>query len=156
MRRVRLTLCFVLLAFPVTSTVAFAAPPKKAAPAASKKKKPGKPPEASPGKKPDASTEPDPGAPPGGEGDEIQRGERVEFDARLIQGQTAKAGAVYLFERASSNLRSMVHQRAAMRDKIVATVFRPGEGGSVSEAVEPQRPKKKVEAEAPRAPEARP
>lgn len=53
----------------------------------------------------------------------LQRGERIEFDARLIQGQTAKAGAVYLFERASSNLRSMVKDRTSFRDKIVRTVF---------------------------------
>lgn len=53
----------------------------------------------------------------------LQRGERIEFDARLIQGQTAKAGAVYLFERVSSNLRSMVKERLSFRDKIVHPVF---------------------------------
>lgn len=53
----------------------------------------------------------------------VQRGERVEFDARLIQGQTAKAGAVYLFARVSTNLRSMVREQSSFRDKIVRTVF---------------------------------
>ena len=39
---------------------------------------------------------------------ELKRGERVEFDGRLIEGQTAAAGAIYLFERLPSELRSMV------------------------------------------------
>ncbi len=64
----------------------------------------------------------------GEEGRALQRGERVEFDARLIQGQTAKAGAVYLFERVSSNLRSMVRERTSFRDEIVRPVF-PTERG---------------------------
>jgi hypothetical protein len=61
-------------------------------------------------------------APPA-EGQPLRRGERVEFDARLIQGQTAKAGAVYLFERASSDLSSMVDQRKSYRTEIVEEVF---------------------------------
>jgi hypothetical protein len=59
----------------------------------------------------------------------IQRGERIEFDARLIQGQTAKAGAVYLFQRVNTPLRSMVKERTSFRDKIVRKVF-PEEEGS--------------------------
>ena len=65
--------------------------------------------------------------PPSAKADEdnraLQRGERVEFDARLIQGQTAKAGAVYLFERVGSNLRSMVRERHTFFDEIVRPVF---------------------------------
>ncbi len=53
----------------------------------------------------------------------LRRGERVEFDARLIQGQTAKAGAVYLFERVSSDLSSMVKERRSYRREIVEEVF---------------------------------
>lgn len=53
----------------------------------------------------------------------LQRGERIEFDARLIQGQTAKAGAVYLFERARTDLRSMVNDRTSFRDRIIRMVF---------------------------------
>jgi hypothetical protein len=59
----------------------------------------------------------------------LRRGERIEFDARLIQGQTAKAGAVYLFERASTNLRSMVKDRTSFRDKIIRMVFPKEEDG---------------------------
>jgi hypothetical protein len=66
-------------------------------------------------------------APGGAKGDEegrsLQRGERVEFDARLIQGQTAKAGAVYLFARVPTNLKSMVRERTTFREKIVRTVY---------------------------------
>lgn len=57
------------------------------------------------------------------EGRSLQRGERVEFDARLIQGQTAKAGAVYLFARVPTNLKSMVRERTTFREKIVRTVY---------------------------------
>lgn len=57
------------------------------------------------------------------EGQALRRGERVEFDARLIQGQTAKAGAVYLFERAGGDLSSMVDQRKSYRREIVEEVF---------------------------------
>ncbi len=64
------------------------------------------------------------GADPG-DPDAIRRGERVEFDERLIQGQTAKAGAVYLFERMSSDLRSMVKERSSYRDEVVEVVFPP-------------------------------
>jgi hypothetical protein len=69
-----------------------------------------------------------PAAPAGGaksdeEGRSLQRGERVEFDARLIQGQTAKAGAVYLFARVPTNLKSMVRERTTFREKIVRTVY---------------------------------
>lgn len=60
---------------------------------------------------------------------ELRRGERVEFDARLIQGQTAKAGAVYLFERVTSNLRSMVRVQNSFRHKIIRPVF-PKKRGS--------------------------
>jgi hypothetical protein len=58
----------------------------------------------------------------------LQRGERVEFDARLIQGQTAKAGAVYLFARVSTNLKSMVKERSSFREKVVRTVYPRDDG----------------------------
>jgi len=58
-----------------------------------------------------------------GDGQELRRGEKVEFDARLIQGQTAKAGAVFLFERVSSDLSSMVKERRSYRQEIIEEVF---------------------------------
>ena len=36
---------------------------------------------------------------------------RIEFDDRLIQGQTNKANAIYLFERRASELRTLVKKR---------------------------------------------
>lgn len=74
----------------------------------------------------------------------IQRGERVEFDARLIQGQTAKAGAVYLFARVSTNLRSMVKERSSFRDKIVRTVFPTTEAAPPPPPAAAEAPKEEV------------
>jgi hypothetical protein len=116
--------------------------PKKAAavkkPAPVAKKPGGKPagPEAKAPEKPtksiadttpaEAASAPTPAATE--EGKTLQRGERIEFDARLIQGQTAKAGAVYLFERVQTPLRSMVKERTSFRDKVVRKVFPDEEG----------------------------
>lgn len=109
--------------------------PEKAKPAKPEKKKKGKTTKTAPDKE-DAIDEPaaDPtadapapapaaGAKEDEEGRSLQRGERVEFDARLIQGQTAKAGAVYLFARVPTNLKSMVRERTTFREKIVRTVY---------------------------------
>jgi hypothetical protein len=62
----------------------------------------------------------------GGGNPALQRGTRLEFDGRLVQGQTARSGAVYLFERGRSELRSMVRERQSYRDEIVKTVFPEG------------------------------
>lgn len=113
---------------------------KKAAAAASKKAAKAPP---APEGGDAAPTSAPPSAAPSAAGSEdsrvLQRGERIEFDARLIQGQTAKAGAVYLFERASSNLRSMVKDRSSFRDRIVRTVF-PGDTEAKSDAKEESSP----------------
>lgn len=53
----------------------------------------------------------------------LQRGARVEFDGRLVQGQTAKSGAIYLFARRRSELRSMVLEREGYRQEILRTVY---------------------------------
>ena len=68
-------------------------------------------------------------AAPGGPGEEVQpagalqRGARVEFDGRLVQGQTAKSGAIYLFARKRAELRSMVQERTNYRREILRTVY---------------------------------
>jgi len=100
---------------------------KDDAPPAEKKKKKH---EKEPPEETAADERPPPPATPGAvkgptddEGKALQRGERVEFDARLIQGQTAKAGAVYLFARVPTNLKSMVRERTSFREKIVRTVY---------------------------------
>ena len=48
----------------------------------------------------------------------VQRESRIEFDERLVQGQTA-AGAIYLFQRSDSELRSMVEPPDSFRDRTV-------------------------------------
>ena len=53
----------------------------------------------------------------------LRRGARVEFDGRLVQGQTAKSGAIYLFGRKRSELRSMVLHRESYRVEILRTVY---------------------------------
>lgn len=72
---------------------------------------------------------PEPPAPGGA----LRRGARVEFDGRLIQGQTAKSGAIYLFARKQSKLRSMVEERANYRKELLRTVYPKHKGGTSKE-----------------------
>ena len=63
----------------------------------------------------------------GGDDDrDLKRGERVEFDGRLIEGQTAASGAIYLFERLPSELRSMVTERRSYQREILETLYPNG------------------------------
>jgi hypothetical protein len=48
---------------------------------------------------------------------------RIDFDDRLIQGQTNKSGAVYLYDRKELKTRSMVNLRESFRDEIVSSVY---------------------------------
>jgi hypothetical protein len=48
---------------------------------------------------------------------------RIDFDDRLIQGQTNKSGAVYLYDRKELKVRSMVRQRESFREQIVGSVY---------------------------------
>lgn len=43
---------------------------------------------------------------------------RIEFDDRLVQGQTNKANAIYLFERRESALRSLLKKRTNFHDEM--------------------------------------
>jgi hypothetical protein len=47
---------------------------------------------------------------------------RLEFDDRLVQGQTNKANAIYLFERRESALRSLLKKRTNFHDEIDETL----------------------------------
>jgi hypothetical protein len=58
----------------------------------------------------------------------LRRGGRVEFDGRLVQGQTAKSGAIYLFARKRSQLRSMVQERVDYRKEVLRTVYPEWQG----------------------------
>ncbi|WP_342379132.1 hypothetical protein NVS55_06875 [Myxococcus stipitatus] len=53
-----------------------------------------------------------------------QRGpSRIDFDDRLIQGQTNKSGAVYLYDRKELKQRSMIRERDSFRTETLATVY---------------------------------
>jgi hypothetical protein len=53
-----------------------------------------------------------------------QRGPtRIDFDDRLIQGQSNKSGAVYLYDRKELKTGSMVRTRESFRTEIVKTVY---------------------------------
>lgn len=47
---------------------------------------------------------------------------RVDFDERLVQGQSSKSGAIYIFERKGAELRTMVRRRQSFREEILRTV----------------------------------
>lgn len=108
---------FVLSALVVVSaSSAFARPPKKPAPAA---RKPLSVPSAAP-------SMPEPAAAPSGDsgGAPAVRGPtRIDFDDRLIQGQSNKSGAVYLYDRKELKIRSMIKKRENFRDEIVGSLY---------------------------------
>jgi hypothetical protein len=78
-------------------------------------------------RKPSSTQAPTPKAPPKpsetvvspSDGPGARRGPaRIEFDDRLVQGQTNKANAIYLFERRESALRSLVKKRVNFQAEI--------------------------------------
>lgn len=79
-----------------------------------------------PASAPEARVEETPAANKAEDERELRRGERVEFDGRLIEGQTAASGAIYLFERLPSELRSMVAERRSYRQEILETLYPNG------------------------------
>ena len=48
---------------------------------------------------------------------------RIDFDDRLIQGQSNKSGAVYLYDRKELKIRSMIKKRENFRDEIVGSLY---------------------------------
>jgi hypothetical protein len=48
---------------------------------------------------------------------------RIDFDDRLIQGQTNKSGAVYLYDRKELKTKSMVKKRDSFRDEIIGSLY---------------------------------
>lgn len=109
----RAILFVVSVGMALWATEASAAPKKKAA--ATKKATP--PAVALPAGAPEAA------APPA-EGSTSMRGPtRIDFDDRLIQGQTNKSGAVYLYDRKELKVRSMIRKRENFRDEIVGSVY---------------------------------
>lgn len=109
----RLASLFVVAAVALTSTSAEAARPKKKAPPARVEPAKPTPPPATP-------TATSPTLPPRGddEGGGRRGPARIEFDDRLVQGQTNKANAIYLFERRESAMRSLLKKRTNFHDEI--------------------------------------
>lgn len=56
-------------------------------------------------------------------GGNVVRSGRMEFDARLVKGETAKSGAVYLFKREPRALPPLVPLRVSYRSRIVEPVL---------------------------------
>lgn len=48
---------------------------------------------------------------------------RIDFDDRLIQGQTNKSGAVYLYDRKELKTRSMIKERESFRSETLSTIY---------------------------------
>jgi hypothetical protein len=97
------------------ASVAQAAPKKKKAP---KKVK-------APAKKPAPLKEPE-APPPASDlvpSTNFRGPTRIDFDDRLIQGQTNKSGAVYLFDRKETGITSMVKRRKSFRQLTLQTVY---------------------------------
>lgn len=44
---------------------------------------------------------------------------RIEFDPRAVEGQTKKAGAIYLFQRKDAEIQSLVKRRKTFREEIL-------------------------------------
>ena len=59
--------------------------------------------------------------PPAGR-DVVQRESKIEFDERLVQGQTA-SGVIYLFQRGESEFRSMVQVPDSFRERTVSKLL---------------------------------
>jgi len=99
----------------------------------------------------------------GGESGSVRRSNRMEFDERLVKGQAAKSGAVYLFERAPRRLPGLVPMRRSYRKRIVEPVLgerelkpavysqKPPEAPVVATGIE-KPPEEKPEAEPAQAP----
>lgn len=102
-------------------------------------KRPPKPPKATKTAKPEVAApapEPEaakaaPKADTARPGDAARRESRIEFDERMVQGQTA-AGAIYLFQRADAAFSSMITPPETFRERTVRTVYVDGVPGGAN------------------------
>lgn len=113
----------IVLVLAVTAAApALAAPKKKPAPAAPAKKPAAAP---TPSGIPSRATPTDEAAPAeASAAPPTTRGPtRIDFDDRLIQGQSNKSGAVYLYDRKELKVRSMIKKRETFREEIVGSLY---------------------------------
>ncbi len=96
-----------------------AAGPKKKSPAASAPAKRPAAPSNTPAPEAAASS----GGGDSGGGAQVRGPTRIDFDDRLIQGQSNKSGAVYLYDRKELKVRSMIKKRENFRDEIVGSLY---------------------------------
>ena len=61
--------------------------------------------------------------PPAEDTGTVMRSNRMEFDERLVKGQAASSGAVYLFKRVPRHLPGLVPMRRSYRARIVEPVL---------------------------------
>jgi len=79
-------------------------------------------------KRPPPTSAPAPESAPASGGDsgggaQVRGPTRIDFDDRLIQGQSNKSGAVYLYDRKELKVRSMIKKRENFRDEIVGSLY---------------------------------
>jgi hypothetical protein len=55
----------------------------------------------------------------------LKRARHMEFDERLIMGQSLKSGALYLFERKDSEIQTMLKVRRDYRQELLAPIEPP-------------------------------
>jgi hypothetical protein len=55
----------------------------------------------------------------------LKRARHMEFDERLIMGQSLKSGALYLFERKDSEIQTMLKIRKDYREELLAPLEPP-------------------------------
>ena len=119
-------LTWIFVAFAVSTITAHTASAQPSKKVAKKAAKPAKAParaapaKAGPAKKapPAETTGGTASAPP-----PVRGPTRIDFDDRLVQGQTNKSGAVYLYDRQELKTRSMVQKRESFREEILNGVF---------------------------------
>lgn len=101
----------------LTASSSVAAPKKKNSPA-KKAPAPASVPSSSQDAAPSSNASNDSGGAP-----QVRGPTRIDFDDRLIQGQTNKSGAVYLYDRKELKIRSMIKKRENFRDEIVGSLY---------------------------------
>jgi hypothetical protein len=62
-------------------------------------------------------------APPAPTASAVRGPNRIDFNERLIQGQTNKSGAVYLYDRKELKTPSMIKKRESFREETLATIY---------------------------------
>lgn len=73
----------------------------------------------------------------------LRRSNRMEFDARLIRGETAGSGAVFLFQRAPRALPSMVKTRSSYLQGTIDDVLGDGWAEERSREIAAQKSRKR-------------